>query len=122
MTTTAVHEMERRYHVRYEAGPFVTFPVTHRLDGRPMPYTDGGIAAWGCVTISNLEHVQWRIVDATGRVLIHGTEQNLTRSRRGYVRMLRTALKHMRDYGGVRVYPRERAHRAWAAGSNPWTR
>lgn len=110
--------MERRYGVRYERAPWGLFPVTHAID---QPLGDSGRrAVWGCVSISNFEHVQWCLYDVHGERAIHGTEHNYSRTRRGYYQMLRAALRHMRD--GRRVYPHEASTRKMPAGQNPWTR
>jgi len=103
--------MERQYRVRYEQAPWGLFPVTHRIEGDPH-------ATWGHISISNFENVQWCLYDARGSRIIHGAELNHARTRQGYWRALRTALRHMR--GGHRVYPREADVRKWPAGQNPW--
>lgn len=104
--TNIVNEMERRYHCRYEAGNGVTFPVTHVIDGA------AGSARYACITINNGEVLNYMICDAFGAVLVHGSEQNHARTRLGYVRMIRRALRHVRAYGVTRrVYPRDAANR-----------
>jgi hypothetical protein len=116
--TASIEEMESRYQVRYERAPWGLFPVTHAID---QPLGDSGRrAAWGCVTISNFEHVQWCLYTADGDRAVHGHETNYGMTRAGYRQMLRAALRHMR--GGRRVYPRDPAVRKWPAGQNPWTR
>ena len=133
MTTNDIAlEMERRYHCRYEAGDSIrsgllAFPVTHRLDGRAIPYSDGGVAAWAHIGINNHELLNWCIRDKSGRTLIHGSERNLADPRKpaayraGYRKMIRRALEHVRVYGAVRVWPHDRSV-IRLAGSNPWTK
>lgn len=105
--------MERQYQCRYERGATGLFPVTHRLSG---PCGDmGAVAAWGLVSIGNFEVLNWKIIDSTGNVLVHGSEQNHGRTRVGYTRMIKRALQHMRGHGGVRVYPRQVEDRKPAA-------
>lgn len=124
-------QLEAAYRCRYEVtrDPVTgeclgAFPVTHTITG-VVPKHGHAAPAYAHVGIGNLESLNWRIFDINGRTLTHGSEQNFSRTRKGYVRMLRYGLRHVRLYGehGVvrRVYPRELAHRAVPAGENPWT-
>ncbi len=108
-------EMERRYGCRYETGRtpsgFTTsFPVTHVIIDHALPQM-----RYVHVSINNTSLVTWRIYNEHGKIVLHGEERNYSRDRTGYVRMLRGALWHVRQYGARRVYPRNPAHRAQAA-------
>jgi hypothetical protein len=109
--TATIEQMERQYGLRYETAPWGLFPVTHRLDGTKFPYS-GTHAAWAYISISNVEVLNWCILDDLGSRVIHGAEQNFARTRSGYYQMIRRALKHVRSYGAARVYPRHLEDRA----------
>ena len=114
-------DMERQYHCKYITGSHSTFPVTHVLNNgdrgegkTPVRYAHIGIG--------NGEHVSWTLYDARGNVVIHSSESNLSRTRHGYIRMIKAALRHVRCYGAQRVYPSNLEHRK-ATARNPaqWT-
>jgi hypothetical protein len=111
LMTTTIKQMERQYGLRYETAKWGLFPVTHRLDGTKFPYS-GTHAVWACVSVGNVEVVNWCLLDEHGSRVIHGSEQNFARTRSGYYRMIRRALQRVRSYGAVRVYPRRVEDRA----------
>lgn len=117
----SVEDMERQYHCKYVAGAGVTFPVTHVLhsgdcgEGKP-------VVRYAYIGISNGEHLNWKLYDARGGVVVHGSEINHGRTRHGYIRMIKRALRHVRFYGAQRVHPSNAAHRMEPARSPArWT-
>lgn len=107
-----VREMEQRYHCRYELGNGGSgrpaFPVTHVLEAGCVGADSGRTMRYAHIHISNGELLIWCISDAAGFPVIHGAEQNLDRTRAGYIHR---ALRHLQPYGARRVYPRSPAYR-----------
>jgi hypothetical protein len=112
----SVEAMERQYHCKYVAGGGSMFPVTHvlhkgdREKGKtPMRYAHIGI--------SNGEHLNWTLYDERGTVVVQGSERNHSRTRLGYIHMIKGALRLVRYYGAQRVYPSNSTHRKEPARS-----
>ena len=110
-----LREMEHRYHCRYERGGqgsgLQAFPVTHVLEAGHTGADSGHAMRYAHISICNGECLNWSIMDADGRRMIHGAERNLGGNRAGYVAMIRRGLRRLQPYGARRVYPRDSAHR-----------
>jgi hypothetical protein len=110
-----LHEMEHRYHCRYELGGqgsgLQAFPVTHVLETGRVGGDSGRAMRYAHISICNGELLNWSIMDAAGCRMIHGAERNIGSTRAGYISMIRRVLQRLQPYGARRVYPRDCAHR-----------
>ncbi len=105
-----IERMEQQYQCRYEA-PVIpsklhAFPVTHVILGSTTS------ARYVCISLSNMEIINWVVYDVNGNVLIHGHQRNHARTKAGYFNAIRWALLFARGSGRLRrVYPRDPKNR-----------